>query len=642
MRNPFKRKALTGTPAVVEALSNRTVNFWPSLGGSNRALQQIRAVYSTAQSAGYAWMYANSPAVRTVVDLIARNVAQLDLRLYEEIDESRREARPDHSAALSLRNPSPTMTRDQFVRATIQDYLVYNNAYALKFRNRDQIILKPIPAHKVEILGQELFDPEAYKIHRVDGSFLIIEDPTDVIHWRGWNPNDPRIGLSPLETLRNVVAEDAALQATIVELAKVGLAGPSWVSRPLEAPAWSNEARERFEEDLTNRLSRSDRTPPVLEEGMEIHSNGVSPRDAEMLAVRKWALEQIATLYGVPLGKVGLAPDDEAAQEAFYADTLPPYCEQWTRTLDLGVLTQEYGETEFCFEFNLDEKQMGNERMKTLTSASGRPVLLTNEARAMLNKPPVDGGDELVTPQNVLVGENPKPSTDVMPIQDPNGPEQDGSYREDGKALNGVLGAMATDRTLPRFSGDMNRQHRYIDEVAGKLERYYARQARSLTQKAATKADSDRWNRELSDDLHEAVRSIVEREGNLYVARLAGDEFDIRQVENYLKAMSGGVAEAINRVTDEDIEKLGVKEALARARGERSESAAASIGTRATVFARTEAAKQAPNPELRKKTWLANTDRHANLNGETVPLNATWGGLEPGSAPGCKCSASIS
>jgi hypothetical protein len=32
----------------------------------------------------------------------------------------------------------------------------------------------------------------------------------------------------------------------------------------------------------------------------------------------------------------------------------------------------------------------------------------------------VDGGDELVTPMNVIVGE--KPSTDVMPIQDPNKP----------------------------------------------------------------------------------------------------------------------------------------------------------------------------------------------------------------------------
>jgi hypothetical protein len=36
--------------------------------------------------------------------------------------------------------------------------------------------------------------------------------------------------------------------------------------------------------------------------------------------------------------------------------------------------------------------------------------MLTNEARAKLNLPPVPGGDELITPANVIVGDNPKPS----------------------------------------------------------------------------------------------------------------------------------------------------------------------------------------------------------------------------------------
>jgi hypothetical protein len=35
----------------------------------------------------------------------------------------------------------------------------------------------------------------------------------------------------------------------------------------------------------------------------------------------------------------------------------------------------------------------------------------------------------------VIVGDNPKPSTAVMPPQDPNGPPQDGSYREQPKRL---------------------------------------------------------------------------------------------------------------------------------------------------------------------------------------------------------------
>jgi hypothetical protein len=64
----------------------------PLLGGGSR--QRIMDAYTTAKSANYAWIYANSPAVRTVIDVLVRNVGQLDLRLYEEINEAERQARP--------------------------------------------------------------------------------------------------------------------------------------------------------------------------------------------------------------------------------------------------------------------------------------------------------------------------------------------------------------------------------------------------------------------------------------------------------------------------------------------------------------------------------------------------------------------
>jgi hypothetical protein len=100
MRNPFRKKALTATPAVLDALGERGWSPYPLLGGGSR--QRIQDAYNTAQSANYAWIYTNSPAVRTVVDVIVRNIGQLDLRLYEEISESEREARPEHPAVSAL------------------------------------------------------------------------------------------------------------------------------------------------------------------------------------------------------------------------------------------------------------------------------------------------------------------------------------------------------------------------------------------------------------------------------------------------------------------------------------------------------------------------------------------------------------
>src|SRR5215207_9226268 len=114
-------KALTGSSTVLEALRGREWAPWPLLGGGSR--QRILNAYNTAQSANYAWMYTNSPAVRTVIDLIVRNLGQLDPRLYEEISESERQPRPEHPAALSLRYPNEDTTSDSFIRSLVKDFL---------------------------------------------------------------------------------------------------------------------------------------------------------------------------------------------------------------------------------------------------------------------------------------------------------------------------------------------------------------------------------------------------------------------------------------------------------------------------------------------------------------------------------------
>jgi phage portal protein BeeE len=136
MRWPFRRKALTATTTALDAIADRQWAPWPLLGGGSR--QRIVDAFNTAQSADYAWIYASSPAVRTVVDVIARNVGQLDLRLYEEVDDSERQPKPEHPAALSLRYPNETTPSDKLIRSLFKDFLLFDNAYALLSRSARQ------------------------------------------------------------------------------------------------------------------------------------------------------------------------------------------------------------------------------------------------------------------------------------------------------------------------------------------------------------------------------------------------------------------------------------------------------------------------------------------------------------------------
>jgi HK97 family phage portal protein len=657
---PFQKKALTTSANAVDAMRDPGWNPYPLLGGGAR--ERIQNIFNRAQSANYAWMYSNSPAVRTVVDVIVRNVGQLELRLFEEVSESERQPRPEHPAALSLRYPNETSTADAFIRALFKDYLIYDNAYALLVPAAGgQINLIRIPAFMVEVMGSSLFQAEVYRVWPQGawtsgttwgGSGTPVDYPAEnVLHWHGENPLDPRVGLSHLDTLRDVIAEDAALQQATVELAQSGLQEPAWVYRPIDAPDWSNPAREGFEEDLTNRLRSRNRKPVVLEEGMEMRSFGVSPQDAQMLEVRRWAVERVATAYGVPLAVVGLgtgrAQSLADAQAQLYTDTLLPYCQDFSKMLDQRILVSVYNWTDGAFEFSFDEKLMGNDRLQALTSASGRAVMLTNEARAKLNLPPIDGGDELVTPMNVIVGDNPKPSPQVMPTQDPGGPPQDGSHREQPpKALAKAEDYTPLPQLHPGRKRDLDSQHRNIDLAKGTVERHFSRIERSMKAKArrsvkATDDDWQRWDREFASDMQGTIAQIVEKEGDLYAFKFAS-EFDMRKVQNYIHAMAAGVAEAINATIRGEIDDLGLEDALGK-RAAHVASAGTSIGAGATRWAREEAARQSPSGDHRVKTWVADTNRHAEFDGDTVPIGSDWpAGFAPGTAPGCACTQSIS
>ena len=626
---PFRKKALSGTPSVVSAM-NQGWAPWPLIGSGSQ--QRIVDVYNRAQSANYSWMYTNSPALRTVIDVIVRNVGQLDLRLYKETSEAERTPDPDHPAALSLRYPNETTPSDKFVRELFKDFLIHDNAYSLIDQGaNDQLTFARLPAFMLEVQGSNLWEVENYRVWPQGawtsggtwgggGSWKDFP-PASVLHWHGENPLDPRIGLSLLDTIRDVIAEDAALQQATIELANAGLQEPIWGFRPLDAPEWSTEARRAMEEDLQNRLRSRNTKPVVMGDGMELRSFGMSPRDAQMYEIRRWALERVASLYGVPLGMIGLDPNVADARQEFLTDCLPPYCEAFTKMLNHRILVGVYSDTQGCFEFNLDEKSVNaDERIKTLVSATGRAVMLTDEARSVLNLPPVDGGDELVTPLNVIVGEKPSPM--VMPPQDPNKPATlDGSYRSkmtarrrsgQGMAGRRSRGPRRTRRRRPwsrmpqfhpRRAADMERQRRNIDVFQGVVQDHFNRLERSLYSGGASKNEcspgaAEGWapgtgaDREFTGDINRALERTVQAEGDLYMLKLASsDNFDMRRVQNYLRAMAEGAAGAINDTIRSEIDTLGVDDAMARAPAHVA-SSGTSLGGRSTMWAREEAARQ--------------------------------------------------
>jgi HK97 family phage portal protein len=585
-----RRKALTATPEAIEVVRDGRFNQYRRLGGTN---QRVEAAFASAQAASYGYMYVHQPAIRRVVDYIARSVAQLGLKLYERVGDTEREHDPSHPAARTMAHPNDLDPADRFVFNFVVDKLVYNNAYAIKLRgqNGGPRTLIQVPPAAVSVEGTGRFTVERYSVYRADGTSFTLS-PADMIHWRGKGTEDQRLGDSYLETLRLILAEDAASQAASIELSRSGLAKPGYIKRSLEAPEWSETARNRFQESWANQ-GHSNKTP-VLEEGMEFADFGVSPKDAEMLDGRRFTNDEVASLYGME----HCPPADEEERKQFLADVLAPLTVELARQLDFSLLEAEYAEPDYYFEFDLNEKLRGDleNRFQAMTAAAGRPWQTVNEIRSYENLPPVETGDELTIPLNVMIGDNPRPAPNVMPLQDPNKPSQDGDHREEISERSASL--KQAPILLPRTAAMRGRRDSDAQVLEALLRSHFSRQERVTRSKGAgAKAlDSERWNEELAADLLRQSRKTVGREGEIAAARMASS-FDQSQVQNYLREASRSQAENINATTAQHVAKDGAEQAFDVAKAVRAPNGGLALATGMFALGTRFAIEQTEGPE---------------------------------------------
>lgn len=627
------RKAVTASSAVVEIAQSGQFRGYQSLGGTN---QQVVNAWEQAQSSTYAWIYRTQPAVRTTVDYIARNVSQLPLKLYERVDDTERQTAADHPAALSMRRPYQALTAKRWIFNFVADWLIYDNAYAVKFTGPGNTrTLVRVPPHMMSLLSRSRFTVEGYRVHRTDGTTYPetgMLDPSDVIHWVGYDPDDPRTGLSQLETLRQILSEEAAAVTASTELLKSGLQKNGWIYRPLEAPDWGKVGREHFEQDLYNRVTGSSKKWPVLEEGMEIRDLGVTPKDAEMLEGRRFTQETVAAAYGLD----SIPPENEEARKQFLGDVLAPLTEDLAEVLDTNLLQSEYAADDYYFEFDLNEKLRGDieNRFQAITASVGGPWQTRNEARARENLPPVDGGDELITPLNVTSGRNPRPAPNVMPPQDPNGPEQDGSRRESAaEPQTKALFVKRREAMVERREGNAN-------QLSTIRDRLLDRQESALRSKATPAGRWEKWDKEFSGDLEGELRRIIEREGDITAQRLGMLAFDARVTQNYVKSMAESIAAETNAATRAALAESDDLTSVFDEKRAGSGSWGLSVASRATSFAQLEAAKQDSSPRV--KTWVvtAANSAHPEMNGQSVPLDQPFSNgrdAPPYEHTGCQC-----
>jgi len=606
---------------------------------------------SDAQYQSYEMIWRTQPQVRTVVGFLARNIAQLGLHVYERRSDADRQRLANHPLAQLLDRPMPPefkVTRYRLINAIVSDLALYDCAYLLKVRASNNVPrgLVRIPPTKMSPVGDNWFAPEGYELY---GTARPRRFPADqVVHFYGYNPSDPRNGVSPMETLRRLLAEEHAAGVFREQMWRNGARQSGYLRRPMEAPKWSDPARGRFKADWQAQYAGDGPQAggtPILEDGMEFVQASFTPEQAEYMEARKLTREEVAAAYYIPPPMVGIL--DRATfsniteqHKMLYQDTLGPWLVMLEEDFELQLLPDVDPSPNLYVEFNISEKLKGSfeEQARSIQTLVGRPVLTADEGRALLNRNAL-GGDAsgLVTPLNVLVGGQASP-TDSAP--NPTGAAAAGSVQVKARAPQTVV-------------------EMYTQTLRG----FFRRQGAAVRSALGAKADEEwwdeeRWNRELSGDLYALAIAASRQVASsvLESISLRPDAYDMDRTLAFLRALSARTAGSINGAT-----KAALDTALASAdpsagvvdtfdRADKVRAAVAAVTTVAAIsgFATEEAVKQVSRTA--EKTWVVTSKNprpsHAAMNGETVPVGETFsnGALWPGDSAlnvddlaGCTC-----
>jgi HK97 family phage portal protein len=383
--------------ALQSLTSERNQNWWASsdIAGS----VNLGDAFAT-----YGEIYRTQPNVRIPVDFLSRNIAQLGLHTFRRVSDTDRVRLFDHQLSRWLKRPNPATTRYRLIESTVSDLAIYLNAFWLKLRYRDvdrttQIGLVRLPPEQMTVSGGIL--PSLFTWTLEDGTEKDYS-PADVVHFSGYNPDNPLIGLSGMETLRRVLAEAHAAGAYRESFWRNSTRFEGVIERP-NMPAgkkdWNPDQRRQFRDGVRAFRQGGAKAGEmlVLEDGMQYKSISGDSVKNQYVEGLKLTREICAAAFHIPLPMVGILEhatfsNIKEQHKHLYQDCLGPWLVMIEEELERQLLTEATDQENVYLEFNIAEKLKGSfeEQAAALHALVGKPVMTANEGRARLNLPRMD------------------------------------------------------------------------------------------------------------------------------------------------------------------------------------------------------------------------------------------------------------
>jgi len=342
-------------------------------------------------------------AVWACVRVLSETLAMMPGGIFRK-DGNIRKSVSDHPAyRLIFQKPNPLMTTYKWREVSQAQVCLNGNSYSLIVRDGSARPVELRLIDKPSDVQPFIFKNELY--YKIQGQVQPLRYD-EVFHLKGLSFNGIE-GMGVLKYAREVIGGGLAQQEYSNRLFGSGLTKKIGIKTPQKLePATKDSMQKQWD----NRHSGLENTKNIvfLEAGTDAIELGINPEDAQFLESKQFSVEEVARWFRVPqhmIGKLDRSTNNniEMQNREFIDYTMMPWFTNWESEINDKLLSEREKGT-FFSRFNVNALLRGDmtARAEYYTKMRQNGIYNANEIREKEDMTPYDGGDDYITPMNMI------------------------------------------------------------------------------------------------------------------------------------------------------------------------------------------------------------------------------------------------
>lgn len=341
-------------------------------------------------------------AVWRAVSVLSAAVANLPLRTYRTIDDG-----SDEQVGSFLDDPAgfESMTPFEWVETVMAHLLLHGNAFLLHVYGGAGQLMGLLPVHPGAVGIEIDTDVPGGKLYRVTlaGGQTLTLTGVDLTHIPGMTTDPNGRGLSPISIARNSMGTTIAADRTAARLFGNGMLISGLVT-PLEDLTEAEAIT--IKEGLRAKMLGVDNAGDVavINRQLKFEKWSMTPEDSQFIESRSFQIDEVARIFGVPPHLLM-----EMTKQSSWGTGLIEQNQAWARYTLHGWttrieqrLSRLLPKPRFVkFDYTGLLRPTPGEEINLLLAEVNGGLITVNEARAVLNLPPIDETDLRLPPGQV-------------------------------------------------------------------------------------------------------------------------------------------------------------------------------------------------------------------------------------------------